>query len=80
MDHMDDKMKRSFNGFRNAEMILHSLIEDSKDNQKRINKQLETFRLFLRCIKIFHKRKGIFENKFGYLGGISLALLAAKIF
>jgi len=24
---MDDKMKRSFNGFRNAEMILNSLIE-----------------------------------------------------
>jgi hypothetical protein len=26
MDHMDEKMKRSFNGFRNAEMILESIM------------------------------------------------------
>ena len=26
MDHMDEKMKRSYNGFRNAEMILDSII------------------------------------------------------
>ncbi len=26
MDHMDDKMKRSYNGFRNAEMIVDSMI------------------------------------------------------
>ena len=77
---MDDKMKRSFNGFRNAEMILHSLFDENFSNDKKIMKQLDNFRLFLRCMKIFHKRKGIYENKFGYLGGISLALLAAKIF
>lgn len=28
MDHMDEKMKRSFNGFRNAEMILNSVINN----------------------------------------------------
>lgn len=26
MDHMDDKMKRSYNGFRNAEMIMESFL------------------------------------------------------
>ncbi len=31
-------------------------------------------------MKIFHKRKGIYENKYGYLGGITLALMTAKIF
>jgi len=28
MDHMDDKMKRSFNGFWNAEMILKAIVND----------------------------------------------------
>lgn len=79
MDHMDKKMKRSFNGFRNAEMILKSLVEEQSDDQ-RIMQQLNTYRIFLRCMKVFHKRKGIYENKFGYLGGISLAILAAKVF
>lgn len=32
MEHMDEKMKRSFNGFRNAEMILNSLIEGDDIN------------------------------------------------
>ncbi len=29
MDHMDDKMKRSYNGFRNAEMILDSFLSQT---------------------------------------------------
>ncbi len=28
MKNMDEKMKRSFNGFRNAEMILNSIITE----------------------------------------------------
>lgn len=81
MEHMDDKMKRSFNGFRNAEMILNSLIEgDDVDDTEKITRKIENYRNFLRCMKIFHKKKGIYENKFGYFGGITLALLTAKIF
>lgn len=33
MDHMDEKMKRSYNGFRNAEMILNSLIEGHEESK-----------------------------------------------
>ena len=36
MDHMDDKMKRSFNGFRNAEMILEAIVSEEKENQKKV--------------------------------------------
>ncbi len=78
---MDDKMKRSFNGFRNAEMILDSLVEgEDLNNVDEINRKITNYRLFLRCMKVFHKHKGIYENKYGYHGGISLAILCAKIF
>jgi len=33
----------------------------------------------VKCIKVWAKNKGISENKMGYLGGISWAILAAKI-
>ena len=77
MDHMDEKMKRSYNGFRNAEMILNSIIEGHDESKWK--KIIDNYWVFLRCMKIFHKSKGIYENKFGYLGGISLALMTAKI-
>ena len=53
MDHMDEKMKRSYNGFRNAEMILNSLIEGHDESKWK--KIIENYRLFLRCMKVFHK-------------------------
>lgn len=73
-------MKRSFNGFWNAEMILDSIIEgDDLNNIQRLRNKIKNYRTFLWCIKIFHKWKGIYENKFGYLGGITLAMMCAKI-
>lgn len=81
MKNMDDKMKRSFNGFRNAEMILNSIIlEKDLENKPDLRRKIGNYRNFLRCMKIFCKRKGIYENKFGYFGGITLAILCAKIF
>lgn len=56
MDHMDDKMKRSYNGFRNAEMILDSLINQGElTNKNRIRKRIDNFRYFLIILKTYHK-------------------------
>ena len=79
MSHMDDKMKRSYNGFRNAEMILNSVITKKDKETNNINKKIGNFRNFLRCVKKFGKTNGISENKMGYLGGISFALMCVKI-
>lgn len=44
MDHMDDKMKRSYNGFRNAEMIIDSILtNDDLSKTNRIKKKLDNF-------------------------------------
>ena len=78
--HMDEKMKRSFNGFRNAEMILNSIIEnEDPNNHTKVKQKIKIYRTFLRSMKIFHKLKGIYENKYGYFGGITLAIMCAKI-
>ncbi len=81
MREMDEKMKRSYNGFRNAEMILNSIIteSDKRDNEL-VKRKIENYRMLLRCIKLLSKNNGINENKVGYLGGIAYALLTAKIF
>jgi hypothetical protein len=56
MDHMDEKMKRSYNGFRNAEMIIDSMIlNEDLMNKNRIRKKLDNFKYFLVVLKIFHK-------------------------
>ena len=56
MDHMDEKMKRSYNGFRNAEMIIESMIlNEDLMNKNRIRKKLDNFKYFLVVLKLFHK-------------------------
>lgn len=81
MREMDEKMKRSYNGFRNAEMILNSIItETDKKSNDIVKRKIENYRMLLRCIKLLSKNNGINENKFGYLGGIAYALLTAKVF
>lgn len=77
---MDDKMKRSYNGFRNAEMILNSVVDLRRDSDQIIRRKIGDYRTFLRLVKLWAKRKGVNENKFGFLGGIALAILCAKIF
>lgn len=77
---MDEKMQRSYNGFRNAEMILNSMFSESeKKNDLLIEKRIYNFRMCLRCLKQIAKSNGINENKFGYLGGIAYAIMTAKI-
>ena len=76
---MDEKMKRSYNGFRSAEMILNSLKVSDNEPENKLSARLDRFRVLLRCVKLLTKRQGINENKFGYPGGIAYAILCAKL-
>jgi poly(A) polymerase len=78
MIQMDEQMKRSYNGIRNAEMLLQSLRRPNDSNLV-ISKKEDVFRITLKCIKLWSKQNGLGANKYGYLGGISLAILTAKI-
>lgn len=75
---VDDKMRRSYKGFRDAEMIIQSLHRE--EDPPEINHRREAvFRTTLKCVKLWSKKNGLDSNKCGYLGGIAWALLTAKI-
>jgi len=64
---MDDKSVRCINGFRVADQILQ-LVPNK-----------ETFRQALRFVKCWAKRRGIYSNVLGFFGGITWALLVARV-
>ena len=63
---MDKKCIRSVNGQRVTEKFLHLVPNE------------HAFRMTLRAVKLWAKKRGIYSNVLGYLGGVSWALLVAK--
>lgn len=64
---LDQTSILSLNGVRLAHRTL-SLVPDR-----------DVFRLSLRAIRYWAKQRGIYSNKLGYLGGVSWAILTARV-
>jgi len=67
LKNMDDKSVRCINGVRVADQILQ-LVPNK-----------ETFRRTLRFVKCWARRRGIYSNVLGFFGGITWALLVARV-
>lgn len=67
LKNLDEKSMLSLNGSRATDEILR-LVPD-----------VLTFHAALRCIKLWAKRRGLYNNAMGYLGGVACALLTARI-
>lgn len=65
----DDPSKTSIIGRKNNLMIL----------ELAGSAQLENFKQTLRIIKVWAKNRGLSSNAMGFLGGISWAIMLAKI-
>eukprot|EP01117_Protostelium_nocturnum_P009220 TRINITY_DN3300_c0_g1_i2.p1 TRINITY_DN3300_c0_g1~~TRINITY_DN3300_c0_g1_i2.p1 ORF type:complete len:633 (+),score=239.40 TRINITY_DN3300_c0_g1_i2:169-1899(+) len=64
---LDEKSILSLNGCRVTDQVL------------KLVPNINNFRICLRFIKLWAKKRGIYSNVLGYLGGVSWALLMAKI-
>jgi len=67
LKHLDEKTVRSINGTRVADDLL-SLVPNQ-----------ETYRTVLRFIRHWAKRRGLYSNATGFFGGITWAILSARV-
>ena len=64
---LDPSSRIALNGPRVTELI-HRLVEN-----------LETFKVIVRALRLWAKRRGLYSNKLGFLGGVNFNILAAFI-
>ncbi|EGF82778.1 hypothetical protein BATDEDRAFT_9489 [Batrachochytrium dendrobatidis JAM81] len=67
LKNLDDRCIRSLNGSRVTDDIL------------RLVPNVETFRIALRCIKLWALQRAIYSNVMGFFGGVAWAILIARV-